>query len=163
MSGLRDQLLERFRGRVCLMGIGNLDYGDDGFGVRLAQAVANRVDAEVVVAEATPERHLNAMNGDSCDELVFLDAVECGQPAGSVVFLDAGEIAHRFPQVSTHKVALSTLSQWAQANGIKKTWLLGAQPETLAAGSKLSAPVEQTIAALTALLTDISSEVRRCP
>jgi hydrogenase 3 maturation protease len=34
---LRRQLRECLSGRVCLMGLGNEDYGDDGFGVRLAE------------------------------------------------------------------------------------------------------------------------------
>jgi hydrogenase maturation protease len=40
MPDLREQLGEIFQGRVCLVGVGNLDCGDDGFGVHLAQALA---------------------------------------------------------------------------------------------------------------------------
>ena len=39
MADLREALHERLTGRTCLMGIGNPDRGDDGFGVRLAEAV----------------------------------------------------------------------------------------------------------------------------
>ena len=37
MPDLREQLQQLFQGRVCLMGLGNVAYGDDGFGVRLAE------------------------------------------------------------------------------------------------------------------------------
>jgi hydrogenase maturation protease len=37
MPDLREQLQQLLQGRVCLMGLGNVDYGDDGFGVRLAE------------------------------------------------------------------------------------------------------------------------------
>jgi hydrogenase maturation protease len=37
MPDLREQLQQLLQGRVCLMGIGNVDYADDGFGVRLAE------------------------------------------------------------------------------------------------------------------------------
>ena len=37
MPDLREQLQHCFQGRVCLMGFGNVLYGDDGFGVRLAE------------------------------------------------------------------------------------------------------------------------------
>ncbi len=40
MPDFREQLQQLLQGRVCLMGLGNVDYGDDGFGVRLAQALA---------------------------------------------------------------------------------------------------------------------------
>jgi hydrogenase maturation protease len=39
MLELRTQLQQCFQGRVCLMGLGNVDGGDDGFGVRLAEAL----------------------------------------------------------------------------------------------------------------------------
>ncbi len=39
MSDLRQQLQSLFQGRVCLVGLGNADLGDDGFGVRLAEAL----------------------------------------------------------------------------------------------------------------------------
>jgi len=42
MADLRDQLRETLRGRVCLVGLGNLDLGDDGFGVRLAERLSQR-------------------------------------------------------------------------------------------------------------------------
>ncbi len=37
MVDLREQLSHCLQGRICLMGIGNPDCGDDGFGVRLAK------------------------------------------------------------------------------------------------------------------------------
>ena len=39
MADLGQQLRERLKGRVCVMGLGNVDLGDDGFGVRLAEAL----------------------------------------------------------------------------------------------------------------------------
>ncbi len=39
MPDLREQLHHCFQGRVCLVGVGNVDWGDDGFGVRLAEAL----------------------------------------------------------------------------------------------------------------------------
>ena len=38
-SSLRQRLQTCLTSRVCLVGIGNPDRGDDGFGVRLAEAV----------------------------------------------------------------------------------------------------------------------------
>ncbi len=37
MTDLREQLQQLLQGRACLIGLGNLDYADDGFGVRLAE------------------------------------------------------------------------------------------------------------------------------
>ena len=43
MPDLREQLQQLLQGRVCLMGLGNVDYGDDGFGVRLAEELKSEV------------------------------------------------------------------------------------------------------------------------
>ncbi len=39
MRSLREQLERCTRGRVCLVGLGNVEHGDDAFGVRLVEAV----------------------------------------------------------------------------------------------------------------------------
>jgi len=49
MPDLREQLQQLFQGRVCLMGLGNVDWGDDGFGLRLIEALQS-----VEVGEASP-------------------------------------------------------------------------------------------------------------
>ncbi len=43
MPDLREQLQHCFEGRVCLLGLGNVDHGDDGFGVRLAQELSPEI------------------------------------------------------------------------------------------------------------------------
>ena len=39
MNDLRQQLNETLRGRVCIVGVGNVAGGDDGAGVRLAEGL----------------------------------------------------------------------------------------------------------------------------
>jgi len=43
MPDLREQLEQLLQGRVCLMGLGNVADGDDGFGVRLAEELKSEV------------------------------------------------------------------------------------------------------------------------
>jgi hydrogenase 3 maturation protease len=43
MSDLREQLQQLLQGRVCLIGLGNVDYADDGFGVRLAEELKSEI------------------------------------------------------------------------------------------------------------------------
>ena len=42
MPDLREQLREILQDRVCLVGVGNVDRGDDGFGVRLLERLRKR-------------------------------------------------------------------------------------------------------------------------
>jgi len=150
MPDLREQLESCCRGRVCLVGVGNADGGDDGFGVRLTEALAGDLrfaicDLRVVVAGRSPERHLAELNSGGFDHVIFLDAVEFGGEPGSVIFLGAGEMAARFPQISTHKISLGTLAKWIEANGTTRAWLLGVQPASLKAEEKLSPAVQTSL------------------
>jgi hydrogenase 3 maturation protease len=154
MTDLREQLRQCLFGRACFLALGNVDYGDDGLGVRLGEWLLAAGMSDVTIAGTTPERYLGGLARERFEHIVFLDAVEFGGAAGSVVFLDASAIAAKFPQISTHKISLATLSQWAEACGTK-AWLLGVEPESLKPGQRLTETVETTLEALSSLLQSL--------
>jgi Ni,Fe-hydrogenase maturation factor len=69
-----------------------------------------------------------------------------------VVLLNSGEMAARFPQISTHKLSLGLLAKQAEANGKTRAWLLGVQPESLKPGEELTPTVRATLGLLLDLL-----------
>jgi len=156
MSNLREQLEQNLSGRVCFMGLGNTEYGDDGFGVRLAEELMAAGLPHVVIAGTTPDRWL----GQAADfnQVLFLDAVDWGGTPGSAVLLNSTEIASRFPQVSTHKISLGALAKWVEMNGTTKAWLLGVQPESLRPSPALTPTIETTLQVLTELLCSLAHE-----
>jgi hydrogenase maturation protease len=181
MPNLCEQLQQCFQGRVCLMGLGNVLYGDDGFGVRLVEALAKsegrsakweepgaRVGADTslsdcrtqyVIAGTAPERFIGGAAGVGCDHLIFVDAVDFGGVPGSAILLDAEQLSARYPQISTHKISLGLLAKWAEVNGTTKAWLLGVQPESLKPGGELTPAVHATLELLLELVRDVSLEV----
>ncbi len=130
-------------GRVCFLGLGNPEYGDDGFGVRLAEELIKAGVPDVIIAGTTPEHYLGRIAEGEFDELVFLDAVECGAEAGSIVMAGSREMAARFPQISTHKISLAVLAKLVESNGKTRVWLLGVQPGSLKPGEPLSPAVQK--------------------
>jgi hydrogenase maturation protease len=154
MPDLREQLQQCLVGRVCFLALGNVDYGDDGLGVRLGERLLAAGLPDVILAGTMPEHYLGGLARERFAHVLFLDAVAFGAAAGSVVLLDASAMAARFPQISTHKISLATLSQWAEANGVK-AWLLGVEPESLKPGQRLSETVETTLEALGGLLQSL--------
>jgi len=171
MADLREQLQQLFQGKVCLMGLGSVEYGDDGFGVRLAEELKSEVRspksegrargedrnrwAEVVVAGTYPERLVGRVEEEGYDHLIFVDAVEFGGVPGSVALLDSEQMVTRFPQVSTHKISLGLLARHVEATGKTKAWLLGVQPGSVRPGVGLSAPVTATVDLLVDLVMSI--------
>ena len=78
---LRDQLKPCLRGRVCFMGVGNVAYGDDAFGIRLAERLQAIGIPNVIAAGTTPERWVSRLADPGFDHVIFLDAVEFGGAA----------------------------------------------------------------------------------
>jgi hydrogenase 3 maturation protease len=169
MKDLRQRLEESLQGRVCLMGLGNFDYGDDWFGVRLAEGLLEAGVTDVIVAGTAPDRYIGRVADGGFDHVIFLDAVDFGGAPGSAVFLNADEIAGRFPQISTHKISLGALAKWAEANGTTQAWLLGVQPESLKPAETQLAPrltpavqttfevLRDLLLSLTPLVTEVKS------
>ena len=158
MCGLLQHLQSSLRGRVCFMGLGNLDDGDDGFGVRLAQALARAGVPYVLIAGTAPEQWVGRCVDPAFDHLVFLDAVDAGATPGSVVFLNSQEMAARFPQISTHHISLGLLAKFVESSGASRAWLLGAQPASLKPSPALSPPIQTTLALLTDLIQSVVTE-----
>jgi hydrogenase 3 maturation protease len=162
---LREQLEEILIGRsyrlsrVCLMGIGNLEYGDDAFGLRLADALGPDFGHAVVVAETKPERFISKIAHTNFDHVIFLDAVDFGGRPGATILLNSQEIAARFAKLSTHKLSPILLARAVEGNGTTKAWLLGVQPQSLQQGAPLSPVVHYSLGVLRRLLTDVFREV----
>lgn len=150
--GLRDLLHSSLPGRVCFMGLGNADSGDDGFGVRLAEALQDAGVPDVVIGGVAPENLAGRCADGGFDHLVFLDAADFGAAPGSVVFLNSREMAARFPQISTHRISLGMLAKFVESGGTTRAWLLGAQPESLKPAPALSPALQRTLAVLRELL-----------
>lgn len=161
MKDLREQIEQSLAGRVCFMGLGNIEYGDDAFGVRLAEDLIASGVPDVIVAGTTPDRWISHFA--SFDHIVFLDAVEFGGAPGSAVFLDSTQVAVKFPQISTHKISVGVLARWVELTGSTKAWLLGVQPESLKPAQQLAPTLQLTLQALSELLGSLNLSENQAP
>ncbi len=177
-ASLFTQLERLTRGRVCFVGLGNEDLGDDGVGIRLAEALlacgaarpvildndSEPADTagpawESFIAGSEPEKFIGRLGARDFDSLIFLDALDAGLAPGSLTVLDATQVRSRCPQISTHKIALGTIAVWVEANSRTKVWLLGVQPESLDANRILSATVQASLSALVDILAGLAPRV----
>jgi len=85
---------------VLVIGCGNRDRGDDGAGVMVAERVRELgVEAEICTGEALAL--IETWNG--IDDVVVVDAVVTGAPAGKVWLWEGAEVnVERSVSVSTH-------------------------------------------------------------
>jgi hydrogenase maturation protease len=157
MEGLGQKLQRTLQGRICVMGVGNVDYGDDGFGVYLAEELIAAGVPDVIIAGTTPEHYLGAIAEQDFDHLLVIDATNFQDEPGTMVFLNAAEIGTAFPQISTHKISLGVLAQVLEGAGTR-VWLLGVQPESLQPGQDLSSTMEASMEIVHGLLRDLRAQ-----
>jgi hydrogenase maturation protease len=156
-ADLKTQIQNALNGRVVIVGVGNTDLGDDGFGVRMAEELEQNGVSGVIVADTTPERWVGRILDGEAQHVVLLDAVETQGVPGSAMFVGAAEMKSLYPQISTHKMALSSLARLIETMSGARVWLLGVKPQTLR-GNALSETVKTSLEALKAILVDCLAE-----
>jgi len=147
--------------RVIVLGLGNILLRDEGVGVRVIEALAERyvlpAEVEVVDGGTVGMDLLDTLAG--CDHLLVCDAVQTGAPPASVVKLADAEVPALFQtRFSPHQLGLSevlaTLILMEEAPAA--ITLIGVVPVDMELGAELSpevaAVVDQAVEALVAEL-----------
>lgn len=144
MPDLKQQLLALNSSPLLWLGLGNADGGDDAAGLRLAESLHHLHLPNVSTAALHPEHWIAHAHIPHSAHVIFLDAADFGAPPGSAALFDAAQIQSRYPQISTHRIALSTLARLMVDRGAAGVWLLAIQPVSLQSGG-LSPVVQLTI------------------
>ena len=147
--------------RTLVAGIGNIFNRDDGFGVEVAQRLADAGLPAGVRVEDFGIRgvHLALELLDGYDLLVLVDAVPTHDAPGTVVVMEAGSIdgagaldAHTMdPQAVLAMVA-------EMGGGVGRTLVVGCQPGDLTEGIGLTAPVAASVPTAIAVVRDLIAE-----
>lgn len=144
--------------RVLVAGVGNVLTGDDGFGVRVADALAARSDLPdgvTVIEVGIGGIHLVQELMDGYDGLVIVDAVDRDDPPGRVVVLEPSvpgieelaEGARTELLAETHYAVPAKAMTMAKALGVlpDRVRIVGCQPETIDLGEGLSETVAEAV------------------
>jgi hydrogenase maturation protease len=148
-----DQLACFIDGQICLLGIGNRHWRDDGVGSLLAGALESRPEFDVIDAGFIPENHLETVARKKPDTILMVDATDFGGAPGEVRLLYPDKVA--YSGISTHAGSLQMLAQYLQARTRARIALVAIQPSDTSAGEGLSLPVSETFKALLEILPAI--------
>ena len=138
---------------IVVLGLGNTLLSDEGVGVEALM----RLQRDYVWPD-----HVTLLDGgvmgldllpyiETADAVLILDAVQTGQPAGTLHRLEGAEIPVAVAlKLSVHQVGLQETLAMAQFRGTlpERLVLLGVVPATLALGVGLSEPVQAQLGAL---------------
>lgn len=129
---------------IIVLGLGNILYGDEGFGVRVAEQLYTGYDfpdnVEIVDAGTRGQALLQYV--EKADRLLILDAVDFSMPPGTIIFKDNNEIpayltAHK---MSLHQTSFSEIIGLATLQELlpDEMVLIGVQPVSLEYGTSLT-------------------------
>ena len=133
-----------------MAGIGNLFFGDDGFGpevVRRLVAQEPMPDEVRVVDYGIRGMHLAYDLLDGYDALVLVDALPVGEVPGDVTVLEVGEDDLGSGDFDPHGMdPVAVLASLHQLGGkLPPTYVVGCRPESLEEGIGLSEPVAAAV------------------
>lgn len=136
--------------RKVVLGLGNLLQKDEGLGVQavklLDAQLGDKTDFELLDGGVLGLNLL--MIVEECSHLLILDAINKGQPAGTVIELKKEEIPlYSGIQLSQHQVTFQEVLGLANIRGYlpEHLFLIGVQPEDLSTGLELSETVKNAL------------------
>lgn len=131
--------------QIIVLGLGNILYGDEGFGVRAAERLHDRhmFPETVEIVDAGTLGHALLPFVERADRLLILDAVDFALTPGTIVVRDDEGIPAWLGgagKISPHQNSFSELLALAGLKGClpRQIRLIGLQPVSLDYGASLS-------------------------
>jgi len=146
-SRWRNELLrflrERDKGRIILLGVGNVLKGDDAAGSLLARRLRARGAAHVFDAGGAPENYAERVAASAPDAVIVFDAARFGGRAGEARLFTSRDLTAG--AVSTHDQSLGALARYLVGRCGCEVRILGIEPASAAMGAEISPEVLATL------------------
>lgn len=140
---------ERNMEKTVILGLGNLLYGDEGFGVRLAQHMYAHWDfpPDVSVVDGGTQGQTLLAFVEEADNLLVLDAVDFGLEEGELTLREEVPAYLTAQKVGPHQNSFSEVLGLATLRGAlpRRCALLGVQPALMTLGARCSPAVERAL------------------
>jgi len=135
--------------RTLVAGVGNVFFGDDGFGVEVARRLSALPWPDQVRVGDFGIRgiHLAYELLEGYDTLIVVDAVDTGEEPGTLIVLEPTGLTGASPVVDAHGMDPATvLARLHDLGGsVGRVRVVGCQPATLDEGIGLSEPVTAAV------------------
>lgn len=145
--------------QIIILGLGNILYGDEGFGVLLAQRLYAQWDfpdnVEVVDGGTQGQTLLTFV--ERADRLLVLDAVDFGLEPGELLLRDNVPAYLTAQKIGPHQNSFSEVMGLAALRGTAPAHcaLIGVQPAAMTLAAPLSPPVNESFEAAQVMALDI--------
>jgi hydrogenase maturation protease len=143
MDSLKKRLPRLVKGKVAVVGLGNILKADDGAGCRLVANLNGKAKAALFDAGTTPENQLKPIIRSEPDTVLVVDALHTGDKPGTIKLFKTKQFVTT--ALTTHGLNLEFFTGYLKKHGIANIVLLGIQPYTVEFSEKLSVPVRKAL------------------
>lgn len=150
---MENRFKDILKGKVVLVGIGNILRGDDGFGPALIERLKGKVRAVCLDAATTLENYAARIAGENPDTVLIVDAVSLERQPGAYEIIGTPEIIQS--GMTTHDISPRMFIEYLQNQTKADIYMLGVQPKNIAIGDEISTPVKQTLKAIEQILKEV--------
>ncbi|MFH1868194.1 MAG: hydrogenase 3 maturation endopeptidase HyCI [Candidatus Omnitrophota bacterium] len=140
---MKNKLIDILKGKIVIVGMGNIMRGDDGFGPLLIENLTGRIDAVCIDAGTAPENYLGKIAKEKPDTILFIDAVDLGLDPGAYDILVKSEILNH--GMTTHDISPNMLIDFLEKETEANIYMLGVQPKSISFGDEVSMCVKKAI------------------
>lgn len=151
---IKAAIKDKIKGKVSIVGIGNIIRGDDGLGPKFIEVMKSKPHrAELFDCGTAPENYIFPILSTSCDTIVLIDAADMGIAPGGIRIFALDEIAN--VSFSTHNPSPRLFTDLLKTGKDDlNIFVISIQPKTTALG----APVSEEVLRGIDILADAFSE-----
>ena len=140
------------KGKVVIIGIGNILRGDDGLGPVLIDQLKGQVQACCLDVGTTPESYAGKITKEDPDVILFVDALHLDRLPGTYAILEKDDIMKS--GFTTHDMSARMFIEYLQSQTSAQIYMLGVQPQNLSLGEGISDQVRKSLDEIVTLLKE---------
>ncbi len=131
----------KIKGKVAIVGIGNIIRGDDGLGSKFIELMKTRSKrSELFDCGTAPENYIFPILSTSCDTVALIDAADMDMEPGGINIFSIDEISN--VSFSTHNPSPRLFADLLKTGKDDlNVFVISIQPKTTLLGAPLSAEV----------------------
>ena len=140
------------KGKVVIVGIGNIIRGDDGFGPLLIEGIKDKVNAVCLDAGVAPENYLGKIVKEKPDTILIADAVHLDKNPGEYEILKEEDIIKS--GFATHDISPTMFMEYLAKGTQADIYMLGVQPKETTLGADISWRLKVTLDEISGLIRE---------
>lgn len=152
---IKTEISGRLRGRIAIVGVGNIIRGDDGLGPKLIEVLKSRGLAKAALFDCgtVPENYIFPILSAACDTIVLVDAADTREAPGSIGVFGIQDISG--VSFSTHNPSPRLFTDLLKTgNDNVNIFVVTVQPKSTGIGEPLSGEVLSSLDKLAGIFLD---------